>query len=89
MLVKPPRVSMLSTTSTPVSLAKPPYMAEATECTFSPWSTMARTTATKIPAVKVGRVGFFRTIRTTTTMGGRSSRGERLNWLVTVLRMAS
>ena len=55
----------------------------------APWKTTARMAPTTMPAVKVGRVGFFRTIRTTTTTGGSRSRGLRLKLVVTVLMIAS
>ena len=87
--VKPPRLSIEFTTSEPVSAEKPEYMTVRISCRLTPWQSIAITAPAAMPAIKVGIVGFFIKISTTTTSTGRSSTGLSQNSAETVERISS
>lgn len=58
-------------------------------CRLTPWQNIAITAPAAMPAIKVGIVGFFIKISTTTTSTGRSSTGLSQNSAETVERISS
>ena len=89
MEVKPPRLSMEFTTSEPESTEKPEYITVRMSFRPTPWHTMANRAPTAMPTIKVGMVGFFIKISTTTTATGMSSTGLNQKLAETVERMSS